>query len=713
MIRELFKKCIAVLIALLLSAQGQGALVWAAEAATLDGIEVQPDQVTMHLSKEVRYNSFITVEPPRLIVELLNTEFAAAQKTQQGQGTLLNRVRAAQYQREPNLITRIVLDLKKLAAYRAKWDGGKLIVILMGGDSDSDEGADAVADEEAPAVEQALKPAIEPAKKTVVERELRPVVKRVQKPVPVPEPAPVMRDAAAEDVAPVPAPALKPEVAAVAPEPEAAPKPAAMPKRMTTQASEELTRMAMSSDVRPGAPVEAAGQRRASKGRKPADAEARRDILATLSTDPITLDFDNTNIQDILKLLAVKAKVNVVYGPDVTGALTLHLSDVPFNEAFMTVLSMQGLVVAQVGQNILRIMTPITMSKERASAVTQTRVIHLNYVKAADVKKALDSVRTAEARAGVVNFDEYTNSLIITDSLDGIAAAERLLAELDVRPRQVMIECKLVEVILSKDFNVGIEWDYFSVDQSKQFGQQGWDVIGTVANPLVVGGAVARPFDNNAQLNAVGTAIPGAGGRGTGVFLPATNVFGAFTYGRITNNYFLNATLTAAASRGKAKVLSDPKISALNGEKASIDITTNIPYVTSETVQGATPTTTEKVSYTVTGIKLEVTPNINSDGSITLEIKPEVSQPSTVASAAGGTGAISTDSRSAQTTVHVNDGDTIVIGGLISDTESENIAKIPLLGDIPILGWLFKKKTNVRNRTELLIFVTSKIVNPS
>ncbi|PIR15488.1 MAG: hypothetical protein COV48_14080, partial [Elusimicrobia bacterium CG11_big_fil_rev_8_21_14_0_20_64_6] len=169
----------------------------------------------------------------------------------------------------------------------------------------------------------------------------------------------------------------------------------------------------------------------------------------------------------------------------------------------------------------------------------------------------------------------------------------------------------------------------------------------------------------------------------------------------------LNATLTAAASEGKAKILSEPKIATLNNQAATINVTTQIPYVTSNVA--STGVQTQSVSYVTTGIQLTVTPSINADGRITLQVNPNVSQPSATA-AASSTGAPAVDSRNATTTVLVRDGETIVIGGLITDTLQDTISKIPLLGDIPILGWLFKKKTKTRVRAELLIFVTTRIL---
>jgi type IV pilus assembly protein PilQ len=415
----------------------------------------------------------------------------------------------------------------------------------------------------------------------------------------------------------------------------------------------------------------------------------QRDILSTLPTDPVTLDFDDMDVRDILKLLATKAKINVVYGSEVSGTMTLHLRDVPFNEAFMTTLSMQGLIPVQVGENILRVVTPATLATQRSAGITQTKIIKLRYAEGNKIVVPINAIRAAEGRAGSVVHDPATNTVVITDSLEGIAALERLLAKLDVRPQQVLIEAKLVEVSLTKDMHFGIQWDYFQLDSGKALGSHGQTSIGSIQTPNAT--PAVKPFNQNTQEPAQTSALVGGAGRGTGVNLPASSVFGAFTLGRVTNNYFLNATLTAAAGQGKAKVLSDPKVTTLNGEKASINITTSIPYVTSSVSSDGRAT--ESVQFAVTGIQLEVTPTINADGRVHLDVKPTVSQPSATAASAGSTGAPAIDARTAETKVLVRDGETIVIGGLITDRVTDSIAKIPLLGDIPILGWLFKKKS--------------------
>jgi len=660
MIQRSAKRCLAVTAsAALLLTQQPAAWLWAAEQAMLEGVEVQPNQVVLHLNQKVSYNPILTREPPRLVIELLNTEHAAPAQTQAGDGDILKRVRSGQYQKEPSLISRVVLDLKRMSSYQTKWDGNRLLVSLVGGGS--------------PAQPEAVQPKPAAAQPKPVAAQPKPAAPVVAKAV--------ERDAVAE-----------------------------LPDNESSENSSMLGQIARSGDAEPSPeeavePVQPAPRPRAAAPEQ--RRRVKRDIMASLPTEPVSLDYDSTDIRDILKLMGMKARVNIVYGADVAGAVTLHLQDVPFNEAFTTVLSMSGLVANQAGQNILRVMTPTAAKKERDSStsINQTRVIKLKYVKADEVRVAIESVRKAEGRGGVITVDANTNSLIVTDTLEAFSSVERLLAEIDVRPQQVLIEAKLVEVYLSKGLNLGIQWDYLSIDGGKIAGQQGLNMMGTATNPL--GAAYGKPMDQNASA-AVGA---GANGRGTGVYLPATSVAGAFTFGRVTNNYFLSATLTAAASQGKAKVLSDPKITTLNGKTANINITTSIPYVTTDTTpSGGTVTTAQKVSFQQTGITLNVTPIINADGRISMVINPTVSQPSNTPAAAGTTGAIATDSRTAQTEVIVQDGGTVVIGGLITDSVSDTVRKVPLLGDIPLIGWLFKSKTATRTRVELLIFVTAKII---
>jgi type IV pilus assembly protein PilQ len=663
----------------------------AAEAgAVVEGLGVAEDVVTIKLTAAAQHNGFLTANPPRLVVELLDADNQVGVKEVAGKGRFLKRVRVAQFQRSPKMIVRVVMDLKEMAGYRLVQSGNNLVVSLVA----EPGAASAPAAKPEPAAAPAAALPAAPGKPKVKHQ---PAPKAEAVVAAVPAAAPV------EAAAPVAAPAAAPA------------KPKIQPK-VHEDVSPELASMA---GLAPAARASAAEEREDSPARASAVARrvARSDIMARMPRDLVTLDFDNTDIRDVFKLLAAKAKVNIIFGNDVAAIppLTLHLSDVPFNEAVQTILSMSGLVTTQVGDSILRVLTPGQLDKERTAVTTITKIIPLNYTKASDILAALSAVRSAEGRKGSATADSKTNSLILTTSPDGMATEERLIAQLDVRPKQVLIEAKLVEVTLSNGLDYGIQWDYFSVDQGKAFGKNGSTVIGAPIGPSDAANVVSPRTGSGLDRNSItygglsDTGSIGGAGRGTGVNLPAANVLGALTLGRITNNYLLNMSLTAAATQGKVKVLSDPKIATLNNQPANINVTTQYPYVTSSIASTSGGAVTSAVSYVSVGIQLTVTPTINADGRITLLVNPTVSQPSATAPSAVG-GAPGIDSRTAQTTVLIRDGETIVIGGLISDQVQETVAKIPILGDIPLLGALFRSKHKSRTRTELLIFVTPKIL---
>ncbi|UPT74081.1 MAG: type IV pilus secretin PilQ [Elusimicrobiota bacterium] len=666
--------------------------------------------VTIKLSSSVLYNSFLTQTPPRLVMELLDVKHEGPTQSMKGKGLFLAGVRSSQFEKTPRLITRVVMDLVKMAGYKVGTTAGGLTVQLVG----------SVEDEKSAS---APPPAAAPAPAAPKPVAVKPVVAKRAAAAAAPKPAPAEVPVAAATAAAAPAATVNAIDAAAslsalpatakAP-PEAAPKPkqrinitaaqamrrAGLDATMTT----ELAASAQASDITKTNPGELGDVDDWDRGSRQTGGRIFRDIMSRLPRDTVTLDFDNTDIRDVIRLLAAKAKINIVFGPDVAGSLTLHLVDVPFNEAFRTALSMMKLTTDQVGDNILRVITPAELTKQRTSSTAITKVYVLNYAKASEVKATIDAVRTAEGRMGNSTADVKTNTLIVTDSLEGQLSTENLISQMDQRPRQVLIEAKIVEINANAGLNYGVQWDYQGIQQGRIGGQQGQNLVGTTANPSASASPIRAPLDQNANL----VAGVGASGRGTGVALAADRVFGAFTFGRITNNFILNATLTAAASEGKAKILSEPKIATLNNQAANINVTTQIPYVTSNVA--STGVQTQTVSYVTTGIKLTVTPSINADGRITLQVNPDISQPSTTAAGSTQTGAPAVDSRNATTTVLVRDGETIVIGGLITDTMQDTISKIPLLGDIPILGWLFKKKTKTRVRAELLIFVTTRLL---
>jgi len=436
-----------------------------------------------------------------------------------------------------------------------------------------------------------------------------------------------------------------------------------------------------------------------------------RNIMDNLPTEPVTLDYSDVDVRDIISMLAAKAGINIIYSDDVTGTTSINLSKVPFDEAFKTILSVNGFAAQPLGDNILRIATPQTFLAEQKKAYLQTRVFFLNYSKASEVKVQLDAVASAEESKGRCTIDEANNALIVTDSALGLENTGRLIRSLDRVPKQVVIEAKLVEVSLDNSLDYGIQWSGYGEKNGNYFGAgdakttMGTPGLGNPSNVVALYDSKSPPGGMAAPLGAA----TNASGLGTGVNLPANIVYGAFRLGKVASNYMFDAIITAAAKKGKAKILSDPKVATLNNKEANINITSQTPYTTSETTQSVPPITTTKVVYLTTGIILKVTPTINSDGRISMKINPQVSQLSSFIPLAGS-GAPGVDTRSADTNVIVRDGETIVIGGLIHDSQSETAFKVPLLGDIPIIGYLFRKKSISRTRMELIIFVTPRII---
>ena len=392
-----------------------------------------------------------------------------------------------------------------------------------------------------------------------------------------------------------------------------------------------------------------------------------RNIMDSLSREPISFDYNEADVREVLDMMAAKAGVNIIYSDDVTGTITISLSKVPFSEAFETILNIKGLTAQQVGDNILRIASPKTLINEQKSAMLQTRVFFLSYSTALAMKTQIDAVVAAEGRSAKCSNDDVNNAVIITDTPIGIDSTARLIRSLDRIPQQVMIEVKLVEVDLSSSFDLGVSWG----------------------------------FNNNTAGTSGTFNFPGPVPGGT-------TYAGSFTFGKILGDYSVNAIIAAAAHKGKAKVLSDPKVATLNNKPATINITDQTPYdqQTISIVNGV-QTTAHAYSNVVTGITLNVTPTINSDGRISMHLIPSVIQLSGVPN---GVAPPPTATRNTDTNVIVKNGETVVIGGLINDTQNDDVFKVPILGDIPLIGILFRKKSVLRTRKELLIFVTPKII---
>jgi len=405
---------------------------------------------------------------------------------------------------------------------------------------------------------------------------------------------------------------------------------------------------------------------------------------------PVTLEYQDAEITDVLQIMAIRSGVNIIYGDDVKGTITISLNNVPFDDAFKTILRLKGLTSIPISANVIRVITPQKLVEERQLAVSFSKIFPLNYAKADQLKAQLNEALSAQSQNVTVTVDARTNSIIVTASVEGLDVAEKLISELDKKPYQVSIEAKLVDVSLNDLFESGINWKYYEV----QPGQAG-------AGATVAGGAKTVGPVTATDAGVTAAEIK-AGGAEAKLTMPASG--GMFSFGQITDTKVLNSVLAILATQNKTKVLSAPRVTSLNNEEARILVGEKVPYKT--TTMGAGGVSQETWEFLDAGVKLTVTPLVNPDGYITLKVRPEVSVPQ--AAAPGAAPTVST--REAEVTVMVRDNDTLVIGGLINENDIKTIQKIPILGDLPILGYLFKYKQDSKRRSELLIFITPKII---
>ncbi|MBR3628431.1 MAG: hypothetical protein IKN42_06265 [Elusimicrobia bacterium] len=388
------------------------------------------------------------------------------------------------------------------------------------------------------------------------------------------------------------------------------------------------------------------------------------------STNLISIDFQGTTLYTVLNVLSMKTGMRLISDTNLyQKKIMLSLKDVTAEEALNALLDTYDLYYVKQGDaNIY-----VIKSKADGSHITVSRVVFCNYAKAADLEKIL---ATRLSKGGKIVSDARTNSLIITDLADSLDKMEGLIRSLDVPTQQVLLEAKIVEINLSNNFSLGTSWDGIFRDG--------------LVNPAPAVGA----YTNKNFLYK--TASP----------LGLTNSFGAIGVSILEGDWSINGHIEAGIQDRNAKILSNPKLLVLNNQEASIDIVKEIPYVESQSVSSE-GTITGTTSFKQAGIKLKVKPQINRDGSIVLSVSPEQSYQD--GTGVDGTPIINTTKST--TTLMLRSGEAASIGGLIREDETETVNKVPLLGDIPLLGYLFKSVQKNKGRTELTIFITAKIVN--
>jgi type IV pilus assembly protein PilQ len=412
---------------------------------------------------------------------------------------------------------------------------------------------------------------------------------------------------------------------------------------------------------------------------------------------PISLNFQDIPVRTVLQIIADFNNLNLVTTDSVSGNITLRLDGVPWEQALDIILKVRGLD-KRLDNNILLVAPADEIaarekqqmeSRNQVADLAQlyTEYLQINYAKAAEVAALLSSESTKLlSPRGAVSVDERTNVLVIKDTADVISNVKRMLDILDIPVKQVVIEARMVTIDDGFDEALGVRWGVTKNDghgNSTSGSIEGNDGSGNGT------GINTRPEIED-RLN---------------VNLPVTNAAGtlAFQVARLANGTLLDLELSALEKESKAEIIASPRVTTANQKPALIEQGTEIPYVESSS-SGATSVTFKKAV-----LSLKVTPQITPDNRVILDLT--VTQDTKGETVPTGTGdAVSINAQSITTQVLVNNGETLVLGGIYQQTIKSDVTKVPLLGDIPGLGYLFKKTTSENKKRELLIFVTPRIV---
>ncbi|HEX9103388.1 MAG TPA: type IV pilus secretin PilQ, partial [Polyangia bacterium] len=419
------------------------------------------------------------------------------------------------------------------------------------------------------------------------------------------------------------------------------------------------------------------------------------------------LDLVNGDIHNIMRLLADVGQVNIVLADDVKGTVTMHLKDVPWDQALDIIAKSKGLGIQREG-NLIRVAPQAVLEKELEQEVArqkaavelkplETRLIPLSY---ADGTQILPRITEVMSPRGHVSVDGRTNQLIVTDVAGNIALAEDLVNHLDTQTPQVLIEARIVEARTTFTRDIGIQWGGNTINSAATGNPTGIAFPSTVG---VAGGATdAVTNTQGLQLGASGAAspnfvvnMPAAVGTGSGGAL-------GLTLGSLNGAVNINLRLSSLENTGNVRIISAPKIMTLDNIEASIEQGVAIPI---SVVSAAGANTV----FVDAKLNLTVKPHVTNEGSIVMNVNITRNEPDFVNVGARGDPTIL--KKQAKTEMLVRDGDTAVIGGIYTRNTGLSYTKVPWFADIPILGWLFKNRRENDDRTELLIFITPRIVN--
>ena len=410
---------------------------------------------------------------------------------------------------------------------------------------------------------------------------------------------------------------------------------------------------------------------------------------AKYTGEKLSLNFQDIEVRAVLQLLADFTGLNVVVSDSVQGNITLRLKNTPWDQALDIILKTKGLAMRKNGSVMLVAPSDEISSREKLElealkqlselAPLRSELIQINYAKASALAELLksDSNSLLSAR-GNISIDERTNTLLVRDTIDRLTEVRKLVTSLDIPIKQVLIESRIV-----------IANDGFSRDLGAKIGisttnESGGNTVMTSGTSLGLSSSAPtvsanRDFNINFPINQPNPA--------------------SFAIGLLTNTSLLDLELSALQTEGKGEVISNPRVITSNQKEALIEQGTEIPYLQSSSSGAST------VEFKKAVLSLKVTPQITPDDRVILDLR--VTKDSVGAIFAG---VPSIDTKEVETQVLVDNGETVVLGGIFEHVQKTEVRKVPLLGDIPLLGWLFRSTSKVDEKDELLIFVTPKIL---
>jgi type IV pilus assembly protein PilQ len=414
--------------------------------------------------------------------------------------------------------------------------------------------------------------------------------------------------------------------------------------------------------------------------------------------EPISVNLKDVDLKDFFRLIHEISGLNVVLDPNVHGTLTIVLDDVPWDQALDIVLKNNDLARELEG-NVLRIATVDTLKKEadarraqqESEALAVEKVTVTRFLSYAHSKDVVPTIKKFLSQRGDVISDDRTNAVIISDIPNVIPSLDRLLTQLDRKTQEVEIEARVVAATRSFARDIGTQFGFGWGNDHSAVG--GASSVGST--PTTVGG-LNPTYITTAGSGSAGSTIP--------LFsnLPVTSPTSGLTFVNASNNVRIDAVLTMAESRGLLKILSRPRVVTQNNIQALVRQGVRVPIVTQAQL-GGPPT----VSYVDAFLRLTVVPQITSEGTIFLNVDVENTTPDFGRTVQGNPTLIT---QQATTQVLVTDGGTVVIGGVIQTNNSMNVAQVPVLGNIPALGNLFKRRTVTTSNQELIFFITPRII---